>query len=239
MVAFFSESFFDGTEKMFRKMFEKTIKKLVVKHPIAKRRPASRPALQIPPAWFVTKPAKNTLHIDVGLTRENPQTKRQSEVAASISVATYDEGTNGIDLDLKKKTSEWEKIMEDESYTIGWGRIFLTTTLPPFREAAKHSLLLGDDDDCEHRDDIAPREIRPGYRSPCSFGGSQGDLSRCRRRRLSDRAVGCGRSAFGTDGLEDRDRKIWQPLVCGNLLHWWWWWKISIHQSAQRDSKGV
>jgi hypothetical protein len=30
----FSKSFSDGTEKMFRKMFEKTIKKLVVKHPI-------------------------------------------------------------------------------------------------------------------------------------------------------------------------------------------------------------
>jgi hypothetical protein len=29
----FSKSFFDGTEKTFRKMFEKTIKKLVVKHP--------------------------------------------------------------------------------------------------------------------------------------------------------------------------------------------------------------
>jgi hypothetical protein len=51
----------------------------------------------------VAKLSKHSLHINVSLTGEKPQSKRQSEVTASISVATRNEGTNGADLDLKKK----------------------------------------------------------------------------------------------------------------------------------------
>jgi hypothetical protein len=56
----------------------------------------------------VAKSAKHSLHINMGLTDEKPQSKQQSEVAASILVATRNEGTNGADFDLKKKNIKKE-----------------------------------------------------------------------------------------------------------------------------------
>jgi hypothetical protein len=46
----------------------------------------------------------------VGLTSEKPQSKRQSEVAASVSVATRNEGTNSADLDLKEKCQKEKRL---------------------------------------------------------------------------------------------------------------------------------
>jgi hypothetical protein len=58
----------------------------------------------------VAKLAKHSLHIDVGLTSEKPQSKWQSEVTASVSVATRNEGTYSANLDLKKKCQKGKRL---------------------------------------------------------------------------------------------------------------------------------